>query len=138
MSDVEKTIQLIVEVANKYRDEILNRLKKILGPDFTTFIKNSLALILIDEEGKKYYGFKMVDGVLRMVTSKDEVKDCTAVIITDKNFFYEFLSSDDPENLAYTGYFTYRFDLYSKDGKNFVHFKNLMLLLKVVKDIIWR
>ena len=138
MSDVEKTIKLIVEVVNKYRDEIFSRLRKILGAEgYTTFIKNSLALILIDEYDKKHYGFKIVDGKVEMINRKEEAKDCTAVIVTDKNFFYEFLSSNDPEYLAYTGYYTYRFDIYSKDGRTFIHFKNLMIFLKVIKDLIW-
>jgi len=74
--------------------------------------------------------FRLIEG--------DELKDLdtTATIKTDKEFFIEFLNSDDWITKAILGFNTYRVNVSSIDGRDYIHYRNLMSILRWLYDLI--
>jgi len=60
----------------------------------------------------------------------------TATIKTDKEFFIEFLNSDDWITKAILGFNTYRVNVSSIDGRDYIHYRNLMSILRWLYDLI--
>jgi len=126
--DIKEIIEAVVEFANDNVDEML----KEFPPDF---FKNSLALVIVDTDKK--YGFFIKNARFRMIEGDDVDKlDATATIETTKDFIIEFINADDWVSKAIVGYNTYKVFVRSNDGRDFVHYKNLMWILRWLSDKI--
>ena len=125
-SEVRELIRLLVRGANDNMDSFI----KSFGSDV---LKNSLALILTDME--KEYGFLVRAGRFSVIEGS-EAENATAVIRTTKDFFIEFLESDNWVGKAIEGYNTYKAVVSSSDGRDYIHYKNLMEIIKWVQGLV--
>jgi hypothetical protein len=86
---------------------------------------------------EKKFGF-VVKGRRFKVIEDEEVEDvgATAIVETYKDFFIEFLESDDWVMKAVEGYNTYKVNVRSSDGRDYVHYRNLMAILKWLYGLV--
>jgi len=126
--DVKALIEAIVAGANEHIAEAV----EALGEEV---FRNSLALILVDTATQ--YGFVVRAKRFRVI-EEEELKDLnpTATIETTKDFFVEFLNSEDWNLKAIEGYNTYQVNVISSDGRDYIHYRNLMGILRWLYDLI--
>jgi len=126
--DVKELLEGLVEGANEHVQEAVDT----FGEDM---FRNTLALILTDEANQ--YGFVVRAKRFRMVEGEELANlQATAIIRTTKDFFVEFLSSDDWNLKAIEGFNTFKVTVQASDGKNYVHYKNLMSLLNWLYSLV--
>lgn len=128
VDDVRDIMEEIVAIGNDYMREIT----KEFGKDIT---ENSLALVITDIGDK--FGFMVKNGRFRMVDG-DEVENMepTAVVGMTSGFFLDLIDKivsgrrGEWEVKVWEGYQTYKVQVMSKDGSAYIHYRNLMNLVK--------
>jgi len=126
--DIRDLMTGLVEGANEHVQEAVDN----FGEEM---FRNSLALVLTDETNQ--YGFVVRAKRFRLIEGEEiENLEATAIVKTTKDFFIEFLGSEDWVLKAIEGYNTYKVTIQANDGKNYVHYKNLMALLNWLYTLI--
>jgi hypothetical protein len=132
MTVTDKDIKEIIEVIVEFANDNMDLIRKEFPPEF---LKNSLALVIVDMDRK--YGFFVRNGRFRVIEGEEVDKlEATAVVETTKDFIIEFINADDWVSAAVYGYNTYKVFVKSSDGRDFVHYKNLMWILRWLSDKI--
>jgi len=126
--DVRELIEAIVAGANDNVDKAVEALGEGI-------FRNSLALVLTDT--MNMFGFVVRAKRFKLIEG-EEIKDLntTATIETTKDFFIEFLNSDDWVTKAVEGFNTYKVNVSSQDGRDYVHYRNLTSILRWLYDLI--
>jgi len=126
--DIKELIELIVAGANDHIDDAIAK----FGEDV---FRNSLALILTDTATR--FGFAVRAKRFRVVEGEEVATlNVTAVIETSKDFMVEFLDSNDWVSKAIEGYNTYKVYIRSADGRDYIHYRNLMSILKWLYELV--
>ena len=129
--DVEDIKEIISELV-AFGNDNLNKVRKDLGDEI---LKNTLALIISDV-GEKF-GFVVKGGRFRMVEG-DEVEGITptATVVMPSDFFSELITTiingveGEWEVKVWEGYQTYKIRVTSNDGIPYIHYRNLMNIVK--------
>jgi len=132
MSDVVEDIKEIIAELVAFGNDHLNEVRKAFGDEI---LKNSLALIINDVGDK--FGFMVRGGRFRMIEG-DEVNNIvpTAVVSMPSGFFNDLITAivmgeeGEWEVKVWEGYQTYKIQVTSVDGVPYIHYKNLMSIVK--------
>ncbi len=126
--EVRELIALLVAGANEHMSEARQRFSD-------DFFRNSLALILTDTDTR--FGFLIKNMRVRMIEDEEASSiNATAIVETTKDFLIEFLNSKDWNLKAIEGFNTYKVNVESSDGRDYVHYKNLLEFIKWINTLL--
>jgi len=130
--DIVEEIKDIIAELVAFGNDNLNKVREEFGEEI---LKHSLALIINDVGDK--FGFMVRNGRFRMIEG-DEVDTIvpTAVVSMPSSFFNDLITSiimgdeGEWEIKVWEGYQTYKIQITSVDGVPYIHYKNLMNIVK--------